>query len=765
MRNLSRLLLSGLVMLLPLLLMGQTRIYYTDTTVKVFANGSEQTLAWCGGFNNSQFSMGDLNHDGLQDLVVFEPWLGVMTFINRGSAGSPNYRYAPEYALNFPPIYDYLILADYNCDGIADLFQQGSSGFSVYTGYYNAQNQLCFTYYRDLYYYNDLNTHGPANAFNNPGDIPAIVDVDNDGDLDFIAYNITGGYMNLYRNMRVELGLPCDSIHIDLKDECWGKVYQGFYRTHYLGETCDNSSLMRPATRTTHSGNTPCLFDWDMDGDYDYLDGSVSFNQMTFLKNGRIPYNPSGADTMVYQDTLWQTGGTEINIPIWPAAFNIDIDQDGKKDLIISPNGGTGAINYHNVWFYKNYTTPGAPNWQFQSDSFLADQSIDLGTAAYPTLFDFNKDGKPDMFIGSDGYSQTSGVLRSRISYYQNTSTPGNTSFTLQTTDLLGMSSYNFEGAAPAMGDIDNDGKADMVIGHADGSLTYFKNMAASDSVQPVWQLAQLQLTDMNGDTINVGDHAAPFIYDIDKDGKKDLVIGEANGFIQYYRNVTSTPGTIQLQLVNTRLGGVKADPHRNINTYSTPYFGRIDTTGIDYLIMGSNSGNIYEFTGFQTGDTTATYTMVDSQFSFIDSTYNAYAHLTTVFYGLYDNLRAAPVVGDIAGDGNFEMLVGGIRGGVQLYKWGNHSYVGTPILNETGKVLVYPNPANDVLNITWKDVLQPDVQINIINMTGQQLYTTSVAASLVHTAINISSLPVGMYVCVLQSGVNRYYSKFTVVR
>ncbi len=630
MRAFARVLLVCFTVLLPVFAMAQAKMYYPDTSIKVFAYGNQQTLAWCGGFNNPQFSMGDLNHDGLQDLVVFEPWLGVTTFINEGTPGHPNYRYAPEYALNFPPVYDYLILADYNCDSIPDLFQQGSTGISVYKGYYNAHNQLCFTYYQDLYYNNDLDAHGAANAFNNPGDIPAIVDVDNDGDLDFIAYNITGGFMNLYKNMQVEMHLPCDSIHIALKDECWGKVYQGFYRTHYLAETCDNSSLLRGtggSNRTTHSGNTPCLFDWDMDGDYDYLDGSVSFNQMTFLQNGRIPDNPSGADTMVYQDTTWQSSGMPINIPIWPAAFNIDIDQDGKKDLLISPNGGTGAMNYNNIWFYKNYTTPGVPDWRFQSDSFLADKSIDLGTAAYPVLFDYNKDGKPDMFIGSDGYRQTGGLLRSRVSYYLNTSTPGNPSFTLQTNDFLGINSYNFEGATPAMGDIDNDGISDMILGHTDGSLSYFKNIAASETVAPVWQLAQLQLTDMNGDTINVGDHAAPFIYDIDKDGKKDLVIGGGNGYLQYYRNISTVPGTIILQLVNTRLGGVRADPVRNAGNYSVPFIGPIDSTGVDYLLLGSNSGNIYKYTGFQTGDTTATYTMVDSQYAYIDSIYNAYAH------------------------------------------------------------------------------------------------------------------------------------------
>src|SRR5262249_54283237 len=151
-----------------------------------------------------------------------------------------------------------------------------------------------------------------------------------------------------------------------------------------------------------------------------------------------------------------------IELPVFPAAFNLDIDQDGKKDLLISPNlYGNTAESYRCVWFYKNYSTPGTADWRFQSDSFLVDRSIDLGSSSYPVLYDYNKDGKLDLFIGSDGYLQPSGMLRGNVSYYQNTSTPGNPSFTLQTTDFLGWSALNFKGTALAFGDIDNDGKAD----------------------------------------------------------------------------------------------------------------------------------------------------------------------------------------------------------------------------------------------------------------------------------------------------------------
>jgi len=775
MRIPPRLFLLFLVLNIPVLAGAQGKYYQSDTSIKVYAYGKQLTLAWCGGFNNPQFAMADLNHDGLQDLVIFEPWNSIRTFINMGNESAPDYRYAPEYALNFPSILDYIVLADYNRDGVADLFHQGDYGFAVYKGYYNEYNQLCFTYYKDLFYDNDLYSPDPVNAFNNPSDIPAIVDVDGDGDLDFIAYNVVGGNMNWYKNMQVELGLPNDSIHIDLADRCWGRVYQGYYRTHDLAYVCDETHLVLPrsSNKKTHMGNTPCLFDWDMDGDYDYLDGSISFNEMTFLQNGRIPDNPTGPDSMVYQDTMWQStaGGTSIEIPTWPAAFNIDIDQDGKKDLLIAPNGSQLSLNYNNIWFYKNYSTPGVPDWRFQSDSFLTDISIDLGTGSYPALFDFNKDGKPDLFVGSDGYFQPSdGTLRSKISYYLNTSTPGNPSFTLQTKDFIGLGAMGFEGIAPAFGDIDNDGKADMIIGHTDGTLSYYRNMAASDSVAPDWELMELVLTDAAGDTINVGGHAAPFIYDIDKDGKNDLIIGSIYGTIQYYQNVTTVPGTIGLKLVNTDLGQARADPDNSYGNYSVPFIGKIDSTGTEYLLLGSNSGNIYQYTGFQGGDTTATYTLVSGNYSYIDSTYNEYNHPVST-YAYYSGLRSAVTVGDVGGDGTLNMLVGNNKGGLYSYTQQVYTtppvvnHTGVPSVNEKGSILVYPNPAKDVLTVSWSGVLQPEVQISFINMEGQALFKTSAPTSANHAALSVRMLPSGMYVCIVQSGVNRYYNKFTVVR
>jgi hypothetical protein len=755
----------------------QGPVFQFDSSVKVYdMQGNDQYLAWSGGFDNSQFSLADLNHDGLPDLVVFDPWHSLKTFINVGTAGNPRYEYYPKYTLNFPPVSEYCILLDYNCDGIPDLFtQQAALGYVVYKGYYNSANELCFTYYEVLYYNNDLNSSGWANAYNNPGDIPAIVDVDGDGDLDFLSYEVSGGHIYWYRNMQVEDGLPCDSIRIKLWDKCWGKVYQGFWRTHYMNINCetDNASLMhRPGgQKVTHSGNAPTLFDWDGDGDYDYLDGSVSFNEMTFLKNGRIPLQPSGADSMIYQDTMWQSNGRVIEMPVFVDAFNIDIDQDGKKDLLISNIWQTTKENYHCIWYYKNYTTPNNPDWRFQSDSFLIDKTIDLGSAAYPQLFDYNKDGKLDLFVGSDGYFQANGSLKSMVSYYENTSTPGHPSFTLRTKDFNGLSNFGFAGIAPTFGDLDNDGKADMLIGHSNGTISFLRNVATSNTVQPQFQMAQPSIVDINSVPISVSANAAPFIYDMDKDGKPDIIIGEYNGYLKYYRNVGVNAGDFKFELVNATLGHAKVDTYYYLNNYSTPYIGKMDSTGKDYILCGSGSGFMYRFDGFQHADTGANvyFPMIDSQYSNIDSFFNLYRYNydPNAPRILFQTFRSAPTVGDIDGDGKYEMLVGTYAGGINFYKETHIRNLDLqPVSFTEAKVNIYPNPAKDVINISWNEAFTSNALVlTVYNMQGQLVKTSTISNNQNTAKLNVGDLADGMYICTLQAGNAKAFGRFTLIR
>lgn len=735
----------------------QGKVFEESDHIKVTGyGGAERSMPWMGGFSTPQLTMGDLNHDGKNDLVVFEKSTGtVKTFINTGTAGNPKYVYSPKFAANFQNVISYLILADYNCDGIVDLFHKGQKGISVSKGYYNSSNELAFTFYRYVEY---QQPNGWVNAFVSNDDIPAIADVDGDGDLDFLAFDIFGGNrIDYYRNLRVEKNLPCDSIRISLKSECWGKMYQPFFRTHVLSFNCaglgfvdslvanspgngpGTSSGMSTAKTTLHTGNAMCVLDLDGDGDVDYLDGNISFNDIQMGINGKAQYG--GKDSIVSQDTTW----LGIKMSNWPAIFNLDIDQDGKKDLLVTPHADNTSENYKTVQYYRNTSNTSVPNFVYQKDTLLVENSLDAGSHSYPTFYDFNKDGKPDLFIGSAGYYQPNGSLQGKLTYLLNTSTTGNPSFDLRSSNFMGLSSRNYEGIAPAFGDLDNDGKDDMVLGHNNGTVSFYKNYAATASATPVWQLASDTLKDQFGFYIDPGDFSTPLIYDMDKDGKKDLILGSSSGRLMFYRG-TGAAGTVSLEKGKDSLGRIQVDPDYYLQGYSTPFIGRMDNSVKEYLMTGSYTGALYRYDNFQSGAVNQTYTRLDSVYSSIK--------------GL---LRTAPAVADVDGDGKYDMVLGNYHGGVLLYKQMLNVDPTIGIAGvEQDQVAVFPNPAKRYVQAHWSFGTKSGVA-SITDMAGRVVAKQTINQGQREARFDTQGLQSGLYFIVLQVGEKKAVIKFSV--
>jgi hypothetical protein len=599
------------------------------------------------------------------------------------------------------------------------------------------------------------NPFGDVNVYVEPSDVPGMVDIDNDGDLDFFAFYIGGGFITYYKNYQVEEGLPCDTIRVNVKDNCWGKVAQGFNREQALGITCFQPDP-EPNKTTLHTGNTLCMLDYDGDGDYDYLNGGISFSDIQYLQNGKANY-AWPRDTIINQDTSWDSNGSHLVLPTQPAAYWLDIDQDGAKDLLFAPNAENVSENYKCIHFYKNTGSQSSPSFVYQSDSFLVDKTIDLGTGAYPVIYDYNKDGKPDLLIGSDGFFQNNS-LRSKISYYKNNSTAGNVSFSLESNDLLGLNALNQRGASLAIGDLDNDGRDDLVMGRQDGSLRFYKNMAPFATQQPDWQMTIAVLKDANNVDIDSGQFAAPVIYDIDKDGKKDLIIGSQTGYLYYYRN-TGTNGVVKLEYKTSHLGMAKADPFNLFAGYSAPYIGKMDNTNVDYLLLGSNSGIISRYSGFQTGNVTNPFTRIDSVYSNINARY-------TEGDLKYAGMRSTPAVGDLDGDGKYELVVGNVLGGVFLYRQVLEVNA-VPEIAGTGKnCFVYPNPAGNEVYVSWNGAFASEgtVTVSILSITGQVLKTEVRPAGNAGLSISTREYASGMYMCVVQAGGKRESVKLGII-
>jgi hypothetical protein len=757
---------TGLIMGFALVGKAQNLLpFFTPHLSAGIEKGTQELSApFAGGLRAAQFAMADLDRDGKSDLVVFNSsfsQLKIRAFLNKGAAGNPKWVYAPRFAAAFPTdVTGYLKLVDYNCDGIPDLFHHGMVGVSVNTGYYDANNELKFTFYKDLY------TPGQSSVYVGNLDEPAIADVDGDGDVDVVSYSIFGSFMYYYRNYRVERSLPCDSMQMEVESGCWARAGQGIHRKLVTGlyATCSTLPLwsgqtenptdhrLEEAAKTTaHGYNSVCLLDMDGDGDMDVLNGNAVFSDLQYQQNGRFGSSRPMLDSIVAQDTLWQSGGKRVALPAYPTAYHLDIDGDGKKDIVVAPREESDVTrDQKQIWYYRNEGTAQVPDFRFQKDSLLSEDMMDGGSDSHPLYYDFNKDGKTDILVGST-FLNANGTRQNRLSYYQNRSTDtGTPKYRYITDNLANVNNLASLGCVPAVGDLDGDGKDDLLIGGVNGQFAFYRNMASTNAVQPVWSLNQAVFKNPNGTPIAVEANAAPFIWDINADGLPDIIAGSQAGRLTAFINTNITQGIPVFGVRKDSVGGpdVLVDANYSQNRYSTPYIGRIDSSQMVYLIMGSNSGTVKVWSGVGTGNLNATYTLESANFS-----------------NLKVPPRCAPAFGDGDGDGRPEMLLGSSWGGLFSYASYGTSGVGAEPLREVAPVIAFPNPAQAFFTVRRSNSSNALLQLTLRNIMGQTVAVEILRAGEAQTDISTAQLPAGIYLLSVQNGSVFSTLKITVLK
>lgn len=653
--------------------------------------------AWAGGLNAPQFSNIDLNQDGVLDLFAFDRQANrVLTFLQTSDVQGQSYWYhAPQYQNAFPSMTNWAILRDFNCDGFPDIYTNFQSGIVVYLNTTAVTGSLSFEMFNNgqmLISSYDLGG-GPFTApiYSMSIDMLAIEDLDMDGDMDIVSNTESSTGMYFYKSMQVENN-NCGSADFICANRCFGMVSESSESfSLFIGDQFNCSlNVIDPRSTQRHTGGTISMFDLDNNGIKDIVLGDVTESNLAAAYLSDTPQGPDSATAVVNHFPQ----SFPVDLYLFPAAYFVDVTNDGISDLVSAPNAIFGVEDLQGVRLYVNQGSQTNPNWSFQSMSFLQNQMVDVGHGAHPVPYDVDADGDMDIVLSGRFFDRETLLNRSKLHLLLNdTLADGSQIFRWSNFDWLNLSTQNWQNIYPALGDWDGDGDWDLVVGELNGNV--FRMTNTGTNALPQFSSAQM-INDANGVAIDVGQSSTPQLIDLNADGLLDLLLGEKAGNVNYYKNI----GTIQSpqwSLVTETLAGAEASSYLGLDGFSVPFVLK-DNQGVWNLYLGNEMGTINHYQ-FEAG-TVGVGTLVDS-----------------AFQDIREGDRSSIGWADFTGDGTLDMVMGQSGGGLALFT-GDDVVIGQ---SEHAKpeVMLYPNPGTDGLTIAGQN---GECDIQIFNALGQCL-------------------------------------------
>ncbi|MFA6183734.1 MAG: FG-GAP-like repeat-containing protein [Parcubacteria group bacterium] len=366
---------------------------------------------------------------------------------------------------------------------------------------------------------------GRAYIFYNDGSMPttaatADVIIAGEATSNYFSYAMVSGDFNYDGRVDLAMGAYNHSSAI-------GRTYI-FYCDGSIPTTAATADVIIMGEAISYFGNALAKGDFNADGKDDLAVGAWAFGGA-----GRV--------YIFYNDGAYPTSSTDANIIITGANstthFGVslatgDFNYDGKDDLAV---GASYSVTGKVYVFYNDGTYPSTVSG---ADEIIGGESK---TDYFgQTLFsgDFNADGKDDLAVGAYGYSTSTG--RAYIFYND-----GIYPTTASAADVIitGEANNNYFGYSFAEGDLNNDGRNDLIVGaygynpiygrtyifYNDGS---YPNVAAS---------ADIAITGASNYRFGI----ALATGDFNADGTTDLAVGADNSnYVFIFYNDGSIPTT-----------------------------------------------------------------------------------------------------------------------------------------------------------------------------------------------------------------------------
>ncbi len=585
---------------------------------------------------------------------------------------------------------DWFYFVDIDADSDLDYFTGNGDVFSFYKNE-GSPNSPIFTLAKDTvkdYLGSTMNSEYGSN--------PIFVDIeDADGDYDFISGN-SAGTLKYYRN----IGTPEN------------------YSFEFITDEWQDIIIIGGGDDPLHGASSIEFADIDDDSDLDLFWGDFFSKSIYVIENFGSPSVPHMQRVSniypVNADSVYTSG---FNMPRFA-----DIDADGDLDLFVSVLYDPTVPQ--SLMFLQNNGTPQTANHQLITDDYL--KTLDVGNNSAPVFVDIDNDNDLDMFIGS--FKNPLGS----INYLENTGSISNPSFYFSDSTFFNITSDL--SVSPAFGDIDNDGDYDLFIGRFNGTLSLFINSGTPST--PLFTGGTI-LRINNGDSIDVGSTAVPFLNDVDNDNDLDLIVGGFNGKFNYYEN-TGSPSIYEFTANSLYFDNL------DIGDNSTPFLFDYDKNGTLDLFSGSRKG---EFFYFRNDGSNLIPIWTELTNNFIPDNFGG---------------NTFPYFIDIDNDTDFDLFLGNVKGGIYLYI--NDEITGldegeiTPVNNF--EIAAYPNPFNPETKLRLEILIGQDLKIDVYNLLGEKVktifngYINSGTRTFSWDATNNSglTLPAGIYFILVSS-------------
>ena len=450
-----------------------------------------------------------------------------------------------------------------------------------------------------------LDTAGEV-VFSDRQNIPKVGDIDCDGRLDLMLGRLEGTITRYEADGVDDTGAPK-----------FRHITDNFQDIEIIGQVLGNN------LPSLHGANTMALEDIDGDGDLDLFWGDFFEPGLLYIENTGSCTTPSLRS---------EPEPFPLNDPIATSGYNApafgDIDGDVDNDLLVGVLGGAYNANSTTIDNFLHLEQTAPNSFEVKTRRYV--YNIDLGSETFPSFADLDGDGDQDMLVGNK--IQPDDNLTGKLFRFENIGTPTEPKFILRGIVPEFTGDYHF---APAFGDLDSDGDLDILMGTWRDELMLVIN--EGQVTEPNWTIADPAIVKLTR-----GRNATPTLGDIDDDGDLDLFIGESSGDINFYRNDGGTDGP-KFILVEDKYGGIDAGRR------SVPTLVDIDTDGDLDLVVGSEAEGLklYRNNG----------TVREASFV-LDETFDVPVHPFS-----------APVFTDIDGDGDADLFVGGIGGGLLYFE------------------------------------------------------------------------------------------------